>query len=205
MNAWPILWWTLAVFVCVALAWWWRWRKGDDDRDVDDSIDAGFHDHRDPCDTAGGLAGAHSPDLLVPPAPENDGTDLGAQPVSGGILTSVTNLGDPYTEAELRTTRIFDRLETRIRSIIMSQADDAVKAAVEQLNKARGEVLAQDVSQEDRAVSPETLQSLRDAAQAFDDLNPDPAPEPDPVPVPDPEPTPDPEPEAPADGETPSQ
>lgn len=58
----------------------------------------------------------------------------------------------------------------------MSAADDAVKGAVEQLNKARAEVLAQDTAQEDRAVSPETLQSLKDAAQAFDDLNPDPAP-----------------------------
>ena len=55
----------------------------------------------------------------------------------------------------------------------MGAADDAVKGAVEQLNKARAEVLAQDASQEANAVSPETLQSLKDAAQSFDDLNPD--------------------------------
>lgn len=91
-------------------------------------------------------------------------------------MTNVPNFGDPYTPAEERTNRIFDRLETRIRSIIMGAADDAVKNAVEQLNKARAEVQAQDASQDANTVSPETVQSLKDVAQSFDDLNPDAAP-----------------------------
>lgn len=103
-------------------------------------------------------------------------------------LAAVPNLGDEYSPEEARTIRIFDRLETRIRSIIMGAADDAVKGAVEQLNKARAEVLAQDASQDANAVSAETIQSLKDVAQSFDDLNPDPAPEPEPTPDPEPEP-----------------
>lgn len=174
VNAWPILWWIVVVAAVAGWVWWCR-RKGADDeiRDVDDADDAQPDDHRSPCDPAGGLTASHRPDLLVPAAAENHPADMGAQPGVGGILTSVTDLGAEWTPSEARTNRIFDRLEIRIRSIIMGAADDAVKGAVEQLNKARAEVLAQDASQEADRVSPETVASLKQAAQAFDDLNPD--------------------------------
>ena len=102
----------------------------------------------------------------------------------------MSDLGDEYTPSEARTIRIFDRLKTRIGAIIMTSAEDAVTKSADQLDKAYGEVSAQNdelkaVIEELRkqAVSPELVTRLEGVSQKFDDLNPDaPAPEPTPEP-----------------------
>lgn len=90
------------------------------------------------------------------------------------------SFGDPYTPQEETINRIFDRFNQKIRSIIMTAADDAVNAAADQADKARGEVTAQ-VSElqavidelNEQSVKPATLDRLKAATQALDDLNPD--------------------------------
>jgi hypothetical protein len=98
----------------------------------------------------------------------------------------VTNLGDEYTPYELRVGRIFDRLESRIRSIIMTSAEQAAEGVVTQLGKAKGEIDGVITELEGQAVSAETIGRLQGISQALDDVVPDapvePAPEPE-VPV----------------------
>jgi Skp family chaperone for outer membrane proteins len=91
----------------------------------------------------------------------------------------VTELGAPYSEAEGTINRIFDRLDTRIRSIIMGSADDAVKGVTDQLTKASAEIQAEVQKLQDAGVSEESLAGLKGVAQSLDDRNPDaPAEEP---------------------------
>lgn len=72
----------------------------------------------------------------------------------------------------------------------MSAADDAVKGVTDQLVKAKAEIDAVIADLESQAVSPETLQRLRDVSQSLDDENPDAQPTPEPSPG-DVEPAPD--------------
>jgi hypothetical protein len=91
----------------------------------------------------------------------------------------VTNLGDEYTEAEATTNRIFDRLESRIRSIIMSSAEQAASGVADQLGKAKGEIDGVIADLQDQAVSDATVERLQNLSQALDDVVPD-QPEPEP-------------------------
>jgi hypothetical protein len=85
----------------------------------------------------------------------------------------VPNLGDPYTPAESRVSRVFDRLNSRIGAIIMTAADDAVQAATAQLVKAKGEIDAEVAKLQEAGVSPESLAGLQAISQSLDDLNAD--------------------------------
>lgn len=107
---------------------------------------------------------------------------LARWPRTPSTLTSVSNLGDDYTPTEARLNRIFDRLETNIRSIIMGSADDAVKGATEQLNKAAAEIDAEVQKLQDAGVSEESLAGLKSVSQSLDDRNPDVVVQPDPAP-----------------------
>jgi hypothetical protein len=85
----------------------------------------------------------------------------------------VTSLGDEYTPSEARINRIFDRLDQRIRSIIMGKADETVQGVTEQLNKASAEIAAEVQKLQDAGVSDESLSGLRDVAQRLDDRTAD--------------------------------
>lgn len=85
----------------------------------------------------------------------------------------MTDLGDDYTPAEARINRIFDRLDKRIRSVIMGKADETVKGVTEQLSKASAEIDAEVQKLRDAGVSDENLAGLTDVAQRLDDRTPD--------------------------------
>lgn len=102
----------------------------------------------------------------------------------------MTNLGDDYTPAEARIIRIFDRLNSRIRGIIMSSAEQAAEGVVDQLGKAKGEIDGVISDLQNQSVTPETIAKLEGISQALDDVVPDaPAPEPTPEPAPEPAPS----------------
>lgn len=104
----------------------------------------------------------------------------------------MTNLGDEYTPAEARTNRVFTRLTSSIRRIIMTSADEAANAVADQLGKAKSEIDGVISDLQGQSVKPETLQRLQGLSQALDDVVPD-------APTPTPEPAPEPAPAAPAD------
>jgi hypothetical protein len=109
----------------------------------------------------------------------------------------VADLGSEYTPSEATLNRIFDRLESRIRSIIVTSADSAANAVGDQLEKAKAEIDAVIAELQDQSVTDATIERLQRISQSFDDENPDaptpePTPEPEPAPEPEPEPTPEP-------------
>jgi hypothetical protein len=87
---------------------------------------------------------------------------------------TMSDLGAPYTAAEARINRIFDRLNQRIGAIIMTSADEAANKVGDQLNKAKGEIDGVIAELQDQGVRPETLQRLQGLSQALDDVVPDP-------------------------------
>lgn len=109
----------------------------------------------------------------------------------------MTNLGDAYTPAEATIARIFDRLNSRIRRIIMTSAEQAAEGVVDQLGKAKGEIDGVISDLQNQSVTPETIAKLEGISQALDDVVPDPVPVPEPAPVPEPTPTPEPAPSEP--------
>jgi hypothetical protein len=88
----------------------------------------------------------------------------------------VSELGDEYTESEVRVSRIFDRLNQRIGAIIMGAADKAVRDSTAQLQKAKAEIDAEVSKLQESGVSDEALAGLKSVSQSLDDVNPDPAP-----------------------------
>lgn len=102
----------------------------------------------------------------------------------------MTNLGDAYTPAEATIARIFDRLNSRIRGIIMSSAEQAAEGVVDQLGKAKGEIDGVVADLRNQSVTPETIAKLEGISQALDDVVPDPVPTPEPTPAPEPVPEP---------------
>lgn len=90
-----------------------------------------------------------------------------------GTITGVPNLGDDYTPAEARINRIFDRFQSRIRSIIMTSAESAASAAADQFGKAKVEIDGVIAELQDQSVSDATIQRLQNLSQAFDDVVPD--------------------------------
>lgn len=85
----------------------------------------------------------------------------------------MSELGDPYTPAEARTIRIFDRLNQRLGVIIMSAADDALVAVADQLGKAKVEIDAIVAELEAQSVEPATVARLQALSQSLDDVVPD--------------------------------
>ena len=93
----------------------------------------------------------------------------------------MSDLGDPYTPAEERLNRIFDRLNSRIGAIIMTSAENQAAAISAQLGKAKSEIDGLVASLEGSAVSQETLDQLKATSQALDDIVPDQVVEPEPA------------------------
>lgn len=92
----------------------------------------------------------------------------------------MTNLGDQYTPAEATLNRIFDRLTSRTRRIIMSSAEQAATAAADQFAKAKVEIDGVIGELQDQSVSDATIERLQGLSEAFDAVVPDaPTPEPE--------------------------
>jgi predicted RNA polymerase sigma factor len=81
--------------------------------------------------------------------------------------------------AEDHITEHLDRQTHHLQGAIVSEVQDAVDAITAQINKGTAEVVAEVAALEAQVAAGETpdFTALKAAAQALDDLNPDPAPE----------------------------